>query len=61
MDEEEMLEMFMESDDLILIGRKNNKLLLWHSPDASEMEVLDMLLHAYRNFYDTADENKPLH
>ena len=61
MDDEEMLELFMESDDLILIGRKNNRLLLWHSPDASEMEVLDMLLHAYRNFYEMADENKPLH
>ena len=35
MDDEEMLELFMESDELILIGRKNNKLLLWHSPDAS--------------------------
>lgn len=61
MDEEEMLEMFMECDDLVLLGIKDNKLILWHSPDSNEIDILDMLLYAYRRFYETAQDNRPLH
>ena len=56
-----MLEMFMECDDLVLLGIKDNKLILWHSPDSNEMDILDMLLYAYRRFYESAQDNRPLH
>lgn len=60
MDEEQFIDMFLNCDDLVVVGSNKKGLILWYSPETDEMKVLDMLLQAYHNFYKTAEE-PPLH
>lgn len=60
MDIDDLAEKFLECDDLVVIGYKNNRLILWHSPHSEGTLVLDMLINAYSKLYDTTDSS-PLH
>jgi hypothetical protein len=60
MDIDDLAEKFLECDDLVVIGYKNNRLILWHSPHSDGTLVLDMLINAYSKLYDTTDSS-PLH
>jgi hypothetical protein len=63
MDEDDLdtiLKFLSDCDGMLIVGIRNKELVLWHSPDADDMKVLDMLLQAYQNFYMLANE-KPLH
>lgn len=55
-----MLDMFLDCEDLVILGFNKKGLILWSSPDTDDMKVLDMLLAAYHNFYKHAQE-PPLH
>lgn len=57
MDEEEFVEKFLGCDDLVVIGLKNDRLLLWHHPDTPATLVLDMLLNSYSRMYEIADDS----
>ena len=60
MEIDDLAEKFLDCDDLVVIGCKDNRLILWHSPHSDGTLVLDMLINAYTKLYDIAD-SAPLH
>lgn len=60
MDDEDFVKKFLDCDDLVVIGLKNNRLILWHHPDTPPTLVLDMLINSYSRMYEIADDY-PLH